>query len=75
VAFRCRSDATFTGELVGLEPTGQRTGRTGMTIDRAREGRIVEPWHQWENTRFLRDIGALPGWIAPAGLEPATSAL
>ncbi len=60
VAFRWRSDATFTGELMGLQPTGRRITWTGITIYRIRENRIAELWHQWDNMRFLRGIGALP---------------
>jgi steroid delta-isomerase-like uncharacterized protein len=61
VAFRWRSDATFTGELMGLQPTGRQLTWTGITIYRVRDNRIAELWHQWDNMRFLQAIGALPG--------------
>lgn len=58
VAVRWRSEATFSREFMGLEPTGRRVTWTGITIYRVRENRIVELWHQWDNMRFLQGIGA-----------------
>jgi ketosteroid isomerase-like protein len=59
VAVRWRSDATLKGE------PGRQVSWTGITIYRVRDNRIVELWHQWDNMRFLKAIGALPG--DPAG--------
>lgn len=60
VAVRWRSEATFTGEVMGLKPTGRRVTWTGITIYRVQDDRIAELWHQWDNMRFLRGIGVLP---------------
>ena len=45
VTTRFVDEATHTGELMGIPPTGRRVRVRGMNIERVRDGRIAELWH------------------------------
>jgi predicted ester cyclase len=63
VAVRWHSEGTHRGELAGLAPTGVRGSVTGISIDRWKDGKVVESWTEWDNLGLARQLGAAP----PAG--------
>jgi predicted ester cyclase len=60
VALRWRAEGTHRGELAGLAPTGARGPVTGISIDRWKDGKLVETWVEWDNLGLARLIGAAP---------------
>ena len=60
VATRWTSSATHEGELMGIAPTGNRTGVSGVTVSRVSGGKIVEDWNNWDALGLMRQIGAIP---------------
>ncbi|MBV9196322.1 MAG: ester cyclase [Solirubrobacterales bacterium] len=60
VVLRWRSEGTHRGGLQGLAPTGARASVTGISIDRWKDGKIVESWSQWDNFGLARQLGAAP---------------
>jgi steroid delta-isomerase-like uncharacterized protein len=60
VVLRWHSEGTHRGELAGLAPTGARGSVTGMSIDRWKDGKVVEAWVEWDNLGLARQLGAAP---------------
>ena len=60
VATRWTSSATHEGELMGIAPTGNRTGVSGVTVSRVSGGKIAEDWNNWDTLGLMRQIGAIP---------------
>jgi steroid delta-isomerase-like uncharacterized protein len=60
VVLRWHSEGTHRGDLAGLAPTGARGSVTGMSIDRWKDGKIVEAWAEWDNLGLARQLGAAP---------------
>lgn len=60
VVLRWHSEGTHRGELAGLAPTGVRGTVTGISIDRWKDGKLVESWVEWDNLGLARQIGAAP---------------
>jgi steroid delta-isomerase-like uncharacterized protein len=60
VVLRWHSEGTHRGELAGLAPTGARGSVTGISIDRWKDGKIVETWAEWDNFGLARLLGAAP---------------
>jgi predicted ester cyclase len=60
VVLRWHSEGTHRGELAGLAPTGARGWVTGISIDRWKDGKIVEAWAEWDNLGLARQLGAAP---------------
>ena len=60
VVLRWHSEGTHRGRLAGLAPTGVRGSVTGITIDRWKDGKVVESWVEWDNLGLARQIGAAP---------------
>jgi len=60
VATRWTATGTNDGEFMGFEPTGRKATIGGMTIQRFKDGRIVEGWTQPDALGLLRQIGAVP---------------
>ncbi|HEY7967825.1 MAG TPA: ester cyclase [Solirubrobacteraceae bacterium] len=60
VVLRWHSEGTHRGELAGLAPTGVRGSVTGISIDRWKDGKVVESWVEWDNLGLARQIGAAP---------------
>jgi len=61
---------TFTGELMGIGPTGKAfTTTNGIDICRIDDGRVAEAWAMFDALAMLQQIGAIqpPG---PAALRP-----
>jgi steroid delta-isomerase-like uncharacterized protein len=60
VVLRWHSEGTHRGELAGLAPTGAHGSVTGMSIDRWKDGKVVESWSEWDNLGLARQLGAAP---------------
>ncbi len=60
VVLRWHSEGTHRGELEGLAPTGARGSVTGISIDKWKDGKIVESWTEWDNLGLARQLGAAP---------------
>ena len=61
VVVRWRAEGTFENQFMGQDPTGQKGEPVeGIGIDRFENGKVAESWGQWDTTRFMRNIGALP---------------
>jgi steroid delta-isomerase-like uncharacterized protein len=60
VVLRWHSEGTHRGELAGLAPTGVHGSVTGMSIDRWKDGKVVESWVEWDNLGLARQLGAAP---------------
>jgi predicted ester cyclase len=59
VTVRWRSSGRFSGEFMGLEPTGEEVTTTGITIYRFRDGRIAEHWTEYDNLGLMSALGAV----------------
>lgn len=67
VVVRWHSEGTHRGELEGLAPSGARGSVTGISIDKWKDGKVVESWTEWDNLGLARQLGAAPpegsmGW-------------
>ena len=60
VVLRWHSEGTHRGQLAGLAPTGVHGSVTGISIDRWKDGKLVETWVEWDNLGLARQIGAAP---------------
>ena len=60
VATRWTATGTHDSEFMGLEPTGRQATIGGMTIQRFKDGRIVEGWTEQDALGLFRQLGALP---------------
>jgi steroid delta-isomerase-like uncharacterized protein len=60
VVLRWHSEGTHHGELEGLAATGARASVTGISIDRWKDGKVVESWSEWDNLGLARQLGAAP---------------
>jgi len=61
VVVRWRAEGTFENEFMGQEATHEKGEPVeGIGIDRFEDGRVAESWGQWDTTRFMRNIGAVP---------------
>jgi predicted ester cyclase len=61
VVVRWRAEGTFEKGFMGQEPTHEKGEPVeGIGIDRFQDGRVAESWGQWDTTRFMRNIGAVP---------------
>lgn len=57
VAVRVRGEATHTGEVMGIAPTGKKIRWTENEIFRLADGRIVESWGEGGLEEALAEIG------------------
>jgi predicted ester cyclase len=57
VAVRVRGQATHTGEVMGIAPTGKRISWTENEIFRFADGRVVESWGEGGLEEALAEIG------------------
>jgi len=51
---------TNTGEGNGLPATGKKIDGRGITIWRIVNGQITEEWSEFDQLRFMRELGLLP---------------
>jgi steroid delta-isomerase-like uncharacterized protein len=47
------------GEFFGIQPTGKQVTVTGTTINRIRDGKVVEAWTNWDTLGLLQQLGAV----------------
>jgi steroid delta-isomerase-like uncharacterized protein len=59
IAARWTATMTHSGDQLGIAPTGQRVGVTGMSMARLRDGVMVEGWNNWDTMALMEQIGAL----------------
>jgi steroid delta-isomerase-like uncharacterized protein len=60
VAVRWTGRGTHEGELMDVEPTGTEVEVARMSINRVRDGEIVETWEVYDALGMLRQVGAVP---------------
>lgn len=61
VASRWEATGTHQGKLQGIPPTGKRIAISGATIQRFRDGKVVEEWEYPDMTSLLGQLGVLEG--------------
>ncbi|HZM72379.1 MAG TPA: ester cyclase [Candidatus Polarisedimenticolia bacterium] len=61
VVVRVTSQATQTGDFMGLPPSGKTYRIEEIHIFRLKGGKVVEHWHQGDWLGMMRQLGALPG--------------
>jgi steroid delta-isomerase-like uncharacterized protein len=72
VAARLTFDATHTGELMGIPPTGVQTTVTGIFILQIGDGKLVEVWSIIDMLGVMQQLGVMPAthegytWGAPS---------
>jgi steroid delta-isomerase-like uncharacterized protein len=64
VMTRLSTRATFTGECLGYQPTGQVIQISGIAVHRVVDGRLVEHWAHMDMAGFMQQIGADVGDLA-----------
>ena len=57
---RWSSNATHTGEGLGIPPNGQRCHITGISIVRVKDGKVIEAWQNWDMLGLLQQIQGAP---------------
>ncbi len=60
VATRWTGTGTHEGELMGINPTGNRVRVAGMTIERIADGQIAETWDNYDALGMMQQLGAIP---------------
>lgn len=60
VVTRLRGRATFTGEILGIQPNGKVVEITGISIHRVVNGKLLEHWANADLLGFMQQLGALP---------------
>ncbi len=60
VATRWTATGTHKGELMGIAPTGKESTVTGVTIDKIKDGKIVESWNNWDTLGMMQQLGVIP---------------
>ncbi len=60
VLWRFTAQATHTGPLMNIPPTGKRATVTGMALFRLAEGKIAEVWVNFDALGMLQAIGVIP---------------
>jgi steroid delta-isomerase-like uncharacterized protein len=64
VMTRLTTHATFTGECLGYQPTGQVIQITGIAVHRVVDGQLIEHWAHMDMAAFTQQIGADVGDLA-----------
>ena len=62
VATRTTLRGIHTGDFQGLPPTGKQLVATGLTLERIKDGKIVERWFSFEVARVMQALG----YISPS---------
>ncbi len=57
---RWNAEATHTGELMGIAPTGKQVRLRGIEILRIRDDRIVERWGEFDAMGMMEQLGFIP---------------
>jgi predicted ester cyclase len=61
VVAHCHVTGTHGGPHLGVAPTGKSVDFWGMTMARARDGKLVEGWNCFDFLSLYQQIGLLPG--------------
>lgn len=60
VVTRVNWEATHIGKFQGLPPTGKRVSISGISIERIKDGMIVERWLEMDQMGLLQQLGLVP---------------
>ena len=60
VAIRWVASGTHQGDLMGINPTGNRVTLMGMTIHRIADGQIAETLEIYDALGMMQQVGAIP---------------
>ena len=60
VATRWTAIGTHKGELMGVAATGKEATVTGLSLDKIKDGKIVEAWNNWDTLGMLQQLGVVP---------------
>jgi len=60
VAIRWVASGTHQGDLMGINPTGNRVTLMGMTIHRIVNAQIAETWEIYDALGMMQQVGAIP---------------
>ena len=60
VAIRWVASSTHKGDLMGINPTGNRVTLVGMTIERIADGQIAETWEIYDALGMMQQVSAIP---------------
>lgn len=60
VAARVSVSGTHQGELMGIDPTGNRVTITGIDLVRVTDGKIVEHWANFDDLGMMQQLGVIP---------------
>lgn len=60
VVTRWTATGSHDGELFGVAPTGKDLEVTGISIERLKDGRVVEDWTNWDALGLMRQLGVVP---------------
>ena len=60
VVVRWVANGTHEGDLMGVDPTGNRVTMAGMTIYRIDEGKIAETWDNYDAMGMMQQLGVIP---------------
>ena len=60
VVTRFTLTATFTGDLMGITPTGKKVTVSGIVITRWEDGKEVEAWESLDTLAFYQQLGISP---------------
>lgn len=59
------ASGTNTGELWGMEPTGESSEINGVAIYRIEDGQVAECWHQYDRLGMFQQLGIVPEFDVP----------
>jgi steroid delta-isomerase-like uncharacterized protein len=54
------ASGTHQGDFMGIPATGKQGRTSGITIDRIKDGKIVETLTHWDNLGLLQQMGVIP---------------
>jgi steroid delta-isomerase-like uncharacterized protein len=57
VATRTTLRGIHTGDFHGHPPTGKQLKATGLTIERIKDGKLVEHWFSFDGARVMQELG------------------
>ncbi|MFC9871229.1 ester cyclase [Nocardia salmonicida] len=60
VTTRWTGTGTNDGEMMGMPATGKSAVVQGITINRFRDGKIVESWASWDTLGMMQQLGVVP---------------
>lgn len=60
VTTRWTGTGTNDGEMMGMPPTGKSAVVQGITINRFRDGKIVDSWGCWDTLGMMQQLGIVP---------------